>query len=351
MNRFARRLHLIAAAAICAVGIAVSGGDRFALAQALPDREPLRDCPGCPELVAVAPGAYRMGMAEDLSEAPRPQHPVSIGYAFAAGKHEVTRGQFAEFIRESGYAASAARNCSVLNTRDLQWSDQDDARSWRDPGFEQDDDHPVVCVSWIDAKAYAGWLSKKTGRKYRLLSEAEWEYAARAGANRARRPWGDDSKDACRFANVWDEAYQKEKGLPRQLPRGFQPAFSKGESSLRGETVNPLNNPRAGPWYLAAHWCNDAFAFTSRAGQFAANGFGLHDMIGNVMEWVEDCLHLNYHGAPADGSAWTQDNCTHRVMRGGSWASIPEDAQSGKRFFRLQEYRASDLGFRVARPL
>jgi hypothetical protein len=142
----------------------------------------LRDCADCPEMVVVSAGTYRMGSTRDraLTDAEGPRHEVRIASAFAVARFEVSRGEFAAFVKETGHAAFQGKGCVVLRHEDLQWI-EDSARDWRNPGFEQGDDHPAVCVSWDDAKAYAGWIGKKTGKPYRLLSEAEWEYAARAG--------------------------------------------------------------------------------------------------------------------------------------------------------------------------
>ena len=346
MNAHVRCFRLIAAALTIGAAEFVCDLNRPALGQSAPARESLRDCADCPELVVVPSGNIRIG-TEDASNTAIPMRRVSFSNAMLVAKHEVTRSQFAVFVNEAGYRPSPTVNCTTLSARDLSWSDGHGARSWRDPGFDQADTHPVVCVSWDDAKAYVAWLSRKTGKQYRLLSESEWEYAARSGSRR-ERPWGDEMNSACNFANVWDETYAKANTLPPQVARGVYFRTFRDEKPDMG-FQDLLNKPRTGSWYHVHHWCADGFSFTAPVGSFAANAFGLHDMIGNVMEWVEDCLHLDYRGAPDDGSAWTDGACTHRVVRGGSWSSIPEDALSGKRMFRQRDFRASDLGFRVAR--
>ncbi len=347
MYTLLRCLRLIAVAST--IGAAVFAGDmnRPALGQTVPVRESLRDCADCPELVAVPPGNMRIDL-EDSSNTAIPLRRVSFAGEILFAKHEVTRGQFAVFINEAGYRPSSTVNCTSLSTRYLSWSDGDGDRNWRDPGFDQADTHPVVCVSWNDAKAYVAWLVKKTGKQYRLPSESEWEYAARAGSRR-ERPWGDEPNIACTYANVWDETYSKNNALPPQAARGIFLRSFKDDIRSDAAFQDLLNRPRTGPWYHVHHWCADGFSFTAPVGSFAANSFGLHDLIGNVMEWVEDCLNLHYRGAPVDGTAWMEGACTHSVVRGGSWASIPEDALSGKRTFRQRDFRASDLGFRVAR--
>ena len=244
-----------------------------------------KDCPACPEMVVVPGGSFRMG-AGDLSGS-NPVHTVNVP-SFAVGRYEVTRGQYAAFVSATGH---------------------DTGSRWRNPGFAQTDDHPVVKVGWNDARAYVAWLSERAGKRYRLLSESEWEYAARAGTT-TRYSLGD------------------------------------GEASLVGsancdETV-----------------CKDGYAHTSPVGRFSANAFGLHDMHGNVWEWVEDCGHDDYTGAPTDGSAWTT-SCDegdgpslNRVLRGGSWYSrFPQFLRTAFRLQLARDHRNTHYGFRVARDL
>jgi len=334
----------------CAV-LALSACETTALAQAPAAGvtfHTFRDCADCPEMATLPAGTYRMGSFKDraLTEFEGPRHEVRIGKAFAVSRFEITRGQYAAFVKESGYAAFQGKGCSVLRHADLKWAD-DDARDWRNPGYEQGDDHPAVCVSWDDAKAYAAWMAQKTGKPYRLLSEAEWEYAARAGSS-AIRPWGDDGNAACGHANVWDATYEKERGLPRRADRnvgvGAGPSF-------RDVSANALKERREGEWFLESHFCSDAHAFTAPTGRYSANAFGLHDTLGNAWEWVEDCLNASYTGAPDDGSAWQKGNCELRVLRGGSWSSISADARVVQRLFRAKSARRADMGLRVALTL
>jgi formylglycine-generating enzyme required for sulfatase activity len=175
--------------------------------------------------------------------------------------------------------------------------------SWRNPGFPQDDSHPVVCVSWESAKAFAAWLSSQTGREYRLLTEAEWEYAARAGTT---TPFWSGSSINPVQAN-YDENY-----------------VYKGE--FRKQTV--------------------------AVGNFAPNPWGLYQVHGNVWEWCEDLSHDGYNGAPPDGSAWLQGgDAKYRVVRGGSWAERPRNLRSASREAVRSYERIVDLGFRVGRTL
>jgi formylglycine-generating enzyme required for sulfatase activity len=234
-------------------------------------------------MVRVPAGSFTRGSS--ASEAGRfdtegPQHRVTIGTAFSLAKYEVTRGEFAAFVLAAGHRA---------------------AGDWRNPGFAQTDRHPVVNVSWNDAKAYVAWLSKTSGKPYRLPSGAEWEYAARAGTTTARY-WGERHQEACRYANVDD----------------------------------------------ASHGCRDGHANTAPVGTFLPNAFGLHDMLGNVWEWTEDCGDGRYAGAPVDGSPWSGP-CSRREVRGGSWGDIPRYARAAVRISDTAGSHVSLIGFRVAR--
>jgi formylglycine-generating enzyme required for sulfatase activity len=170
----------------------------------------------------------------------------------------------------------------------------------------------VLCVSWNDARAYAQWLSQKTGERYRLPTEAEWEYAARAGTS-AARAWGDDPREACRFANVADQSRFQIWGFGQK------------------------------------HQCNDGHYFTAPAGSYAQNAFGLHDMLGNVWEWTQDCWNASYAGAPSDGAASLTGDCAQRVSRGGSWSTVPRYARSASRNKHAADHRDNLTGFRLLR--
>jgi len=238
----------------------------------------------------------------------RPRHEVRIPQTLAVGRFEITRRQYAAFVEDSHYKTEGS--CYVWVGSD--WVNQP-GRNWRDPDIKQEDDHPVVCVNWLDAKAYVAWLSMKTGKPYRLLSEAEWEYAARAGT-RTSRYWGDDPELACDFANVHDNVTQQYRHFD------WEP-----------------------------HNCKDGFVETAPVGKFKPNNFGLYDMLGNVWEWVEDCQSVNYIGAPKDGSAKVVDDCVRRVYRGGGWSG-PAAVRAAVRNSNPASYRSQLLGFRVVRP-
>lgn len=285
------------------------------------DRAPgtvFKDCADCPEMVVIPAGRFVMGTApgeeerEDLSVQYRnrsqPRHGVVVA-RFSAGKFEVTRGQYRAFAEATGRSSDG---CFVWSRTGFE---KDPAKDWRNPGYAQDDTHPVVCVSWDDAGAYARWLSQKTGRAYRLLTEAEWEYAARAGTTTARF-WGDAADRHCGYANAADLTTQ-------------------------------VQVPGASEWEIAG--CDDRHAYTAPVGSYRANAFGLHDMLGNVWEWTQDCWNESYSGAPADGSAWVAGDCFLRVVRGGSWEDAPLGLRAAYRVGSPTVIRVYIRGFRVAR--
>jgi sulfatase modifying factor 1 len=272
-----------------------------------------RDCQNCPEMVVLPSGSFSMGSPD--SEAGRgddegPVHSVNIP-AFAMGRTEITRGQFAAFVNDTNY--STGDQCWTLE--DGKYKERS-GRNWREPGFPQDDNHPVVCIDWNDAKAYAEWISKKAGKQYRLPTEAEWEYAARGNTSTARY-WGHNPDEACAYANGADKTAQ---------------AQIIGASS----------------WSI--HNCTDGFAYTAPVGSLKPNAFGLNNMLGNVWNWTEDSYHNSYNGAPTDGSAWQGDG-SKRVLRGGSWNNSPRNVRAAARNMDKPELRFSIFGFRVARIL
>ena len=281
-------------------------------------REPgnvFRDCPSCPEMVVVPAGTFLMGSDrrdDESRDTERPRHRVTVG-GFALGVHEVTRDEYDAFAAATG--RGSGDRCWAFDADDERWDWRSEA-SWRSPGYPQAGDHPVVCMNWEDAEAYVRWLSAETGEAYRLPSEAEWEYAARAGTT-TRRHWGDDVDDGCAYAN----------GADRTAKRRFD------------------------DWTTVAD-CMDGALWTSLVGAYQPNGFGLHDMLGNVWEWVGDCWHDDYDSAPGDGSAWTRGgDCSRRVARGGSWVNDPRNLRSANRDWLDAAFRNDNVGFRVARTL
>lgn len=281
--------------------------------------EIIKDCDTCPEVVVIPPGSFTKGFdggePERYEGAP---HEVTIGYSFGVGKTEVTNGQFKAFVEATGHQTDSA--CNI-------WDGKTPLKTpntgWTNPGYGRPpaDNEPAACVSWVDAKAYADWLSKKTGQTYRLLTESEWEYTARAGAT-GRFTWGDDMTKACETANVPDLST---KDLPPLLIR---------------RPFEPVN-------------CNDGYPFIAPAGALKPNAFGVYDTIGSVWEWVEDCYVFPYpENTPKDGSAYTgPDGCDRRVSKGGSWSS-PIERQHPTFRGRDPNTLVSQLfGFRIARDL
>lgn len=293
------------AAAVLALAVTGFASPAMAQTAAKPEVAGFRDCDTCPEMVIVPSGAFVMGTTT----------PIRIAKPFALARHEVTRAQFAEFA--AAFEHEPKPGCRTWVETLGRFSD-DGRRSWQDPGVPAvpANEHPVSCVSWLDARDYVLWLARKTGKPYRLPSEAEWEYAARAGSITAR-PWGDSPDAGCEDANTYD----------------------LGARDLR----------RLG-WQAAA--CSDGHTDVAPVGSLKPNAFGLHDMIGNVAEWVEDCATASYIGRPRDARAWVwTGGCRQRVQRGGSWADGVEHSRSADRVFAEEGERADTVGFRVALDL
>ena len=271
-----------------------------------------RDCPDCPELVVVPSGSFMMGSLsheQGRDENEGPVHRVRIGEPFAVGVYEVTVSEFGRFADGTGH--STGNSCWTYEGGEIE---DRVGRGWRDPGFRQAGSHPVVCVSWDDVRAYASWLSRRTGERYRLLSESEWEYVARAGTRTARY-WGEGESGQCGHANGAD-------------------ASAKRQYSS---------------WAAAS--CDDGHVRTAPVGSYGANAWGLHDVLGNVWEWTGDCWNGSYAGAPSDGSSWERGACSVRVLRGGSWYIMPRYLRSAFRIRGSTGFRYDDFGFRVARTL
>lgn len=283
-----------------------------------PSLASFKDCDDCPEMVMLPAGTFLMGAAPEEEESEKlpasvrnrsqPQHGVDVG-RFSAGKFEVTRGQYRAFVEATG--RSSTGGCILWTGARFE---NGLGKDWRNPGYVQDDTHPVACVSWDDAKAYTAWLSQKTGKAYRLMTEAEWEYAARAGTT-TRRFWGDDGDQSCAYVNGADQATRA------QVPG----------------------------WNYWVANCDDRYAYTAPVGSYRANAFGLYDMLGNVSEWTEDCWNGNYSGAPTDGRAWTAGDCSQRVERGGAWFGTRDFLRAANRLRNAAAFRNFGLGFRVAR--
>lgn len=272
-----------------------------------------------PAMVAIRPGRFSIGSPENEKNRQSdegPQHVVTIPNPFAISRCEITVGQFKQFVQETNHRTTVEENgkgCFVWNV-DQKTFEQQPERNWKNPGFAQTDAHPVVCVSWDDAQAYVKWLSHRTGAVYRLPTEAEWEYVARAGTKTARY-YQDDKQ--CDYANG---AGQETKSIA------------------------------SSDWTLAE--CSDGHVYTAPVASFGENQFGLFDLLGNVWEWVEDCWHENYQGAPTDGSAWKEANdgdCGRRVVQGGSWDVNPQGLRSADRDRVITVGADVGLGFRIAK--
>ena len=287
--------------------------------RALQPGDSFKECDGCPEMVVLPAGAFTMGSPE--SEHGRfsdesPQHVVTFTRPFAVGKFEITVDQFAAFVKETAYDAGS--KCLTLEEGK---SAVRDGRSWRNPGYPQTGSHPAACVNWNDAKAYIDWLTKKIGKQYRLLTESEWEYAARATTtpgSASRYTFGDDDGAICKYGNVADKTAR--------------------------QTI-----PGADTWTIFP--CSDGYAYAAPVGSFAGNAFGLYDVHGNVWQWTEDCYNISYNGAPTDGSPWIAGDCDHRVVRGGMWGSSPANVRLARRFKDPNDMRSQGTGFRVARTM
>ena len=281
------------------------------------------DLPGkTPAMVVIPTGSFQMGAPaneEDHTDAETPQHTVIISKGFAMARTAVTVGEFREFVRASGYVPDSIRlgGASVYDERSGALRD-DSGATWQDDyaGRKADDKLPVVNVSWNDAKAYADWLGQRTGKAYRLPSEAEFEYALRGGT-RSRYWWGDD--------------------VPTRQVENLTGSGDRSRSGRRWS--HAFRNYRDGYWGPAPVM------------SFAANPFGLYDINGNVSEWTQDCWHDNYVRAPNDGSAWINPGCRSHVVRGGSWGSSPDQVDSAYRQGADGELRSGRVGFRVVREL
>ena len=257
-----------------------------------------REGPDFPEMVVIPRGRFLMGSPDTEPGRVGPEgpvHAVNIDYAFAVGKYPVTRGEWRRYLADSGRTGSTG--AYGWNSQKREW-EPNPAYSWSNPGFAQDDSHPVVCITWEEATLYAAWVSEKTRRPYRLLSEAEYEYVNRAGSQ-TRYFWGDSEDQLHLYAN--------------------------------GDVVA----------------VKDRFPYTSPVGSFEPNRFGLYDTTGNVWSWTQDYYHDSYKGAPTDGSAWEEGGDGRRVVRGGSWVINPGGLRAARRDRGWDA--VNNVGLRLAR--
>ena len=262
-----------------------------------------QDCQDCPKLTVIDSGSYMMGSDTPFEG---PQHSVTINSAFAVGIYEVTNREFAKFIQDTNYSFDSNQ---CLTLEEEKWKERS-KRNWQNTGYpEATEAHPVVCVSWEDANAYVNWLSEKTREKYRLLTEAEWEYVTRAGTvKRYNTSSTTIATDQANYheGNVWEGILEPPNIFKKQ---------------------------------------------TLPVGTFDANMFGLHDTHGNVWEWLQDCWADNYENTPNNGTAQESDNCEAHVLRGGSWMNSSEYITSTIRSSNIPTTRTSFNGFRVARDI
>ncbi len=259
------------------------------------------------EFVFVKGGCYRMGDAfGDGEDIEKPAHKVCVDN-FYLGRYDVTVGAFRKFVGDTGYITEAERGVGCAVWTGSKWQ-YDKNKNWRKPGFAQNDRHPVVCVSWNDAVAFIEWLSRKSGKRYCLPSEAEWEYAARSRGKRYKYGWGSGTPSA----NVADESMKK-----------------------------------AIPGLNAWNGYDDGYVYTSPVGRFRPNGLGLYDMTGNVWQWTADWYGEEYYrDGPRDNPKGPARGL-FRVLRGGAWSNDPHASRVTYRNRRYQADRSAYFGFRL----
>jgi formylglycine-generating enzyme required for sulfatase activity len=308
-------LVLVLGATLPGTGAGAAGGGGVDVRRAKAGTT-FRDCDGCPEMVVIPPGKFRMGFEGGEPERYEgPVRDVKIGYPFAAGKFEITNAQYRAFSDETKRVST--KGCYALAGKVGYEYKPMPGKDWQDPGYGRPirDDEPAACITWTDAHDYVAWLARKTGRKYRLLSEAEWEYVARAGQP-GRFIWGDAPQRACEQSNIFD---------------------ASGARALPGTDIGVAP-------------CDDGQPGVAPVGSLKPNAFGLHDMIGNVWEWVEDCYTMPHRAdAPVDGSPQVQHGCDRRGSRGGSWISSYDRQRPAFRGRDPVDRISQIFGFRVAR--
>ncbi|OTS42776.1 formylglycine-generating sulfatase enzyme [Acinetobacter pittii] len=292
-----------------------------------------KDCSDsfCPEMTVIPAGSFLMGgniNEQEQQNVPAqsrpyelPQHLVQVEKPFAMSTYETTIAEFQAFQKETGWEVEGCRNWETRNGVFNMWY-RDDLNP-NNSGMNQTPQDPVVCVRREDGRDFAKWLSKKTGQTYRLPTEVEWEYAARAGTTTAYY-WGDDLNldQACKYANVLDPS-----------------------------TAAAL--PQTSGWSLFK--CTDGYAFTSPVGKFLPNNFGLYDMSANAREWVDDCWHSNYENAPSVNRRWGEENngqCNFPVLRGGAWIYNTYNVRTAYRnAYVTSQARSIMWGFRLVREI
>jgi formylglycine-generating enzyme required for sulfatase activity len=273
------------------------------------------------KLALIPAGEFLMGSpgaAGSTANGEEMQHRVRITRPFYLGANEVTRGQFRRFVHEAGYRTEAERD----GKGGLSWNEgagryeQDPKYTWQNPGFEQTDEHPVVNVTWNDAVAFCAWLSRKEGVTYRLPTEAEWEYACRAGTT-TRYSCGDDPEGLAAVGNIADGT------LKARYP----------------------------DWKFATIAARDGHIYTAPVGRYKPNAWGLFDMHGNVSEWCADGFAADYYKRSPVDDPPGPDGSPFRMIRGGGWDTEPGLARLANRPRFVPGYRTCGLGFRVTLAL
>jgi formylglycine-generating enzyme required for sulfatase activity len=264
------------------------------------------------EFVLVKGGCYQMGDTfGDGCADEKPVHEVCLN-DFYLGKYDVTVGDFRKFVNETGYRTEAEKGDGCFVYKVDKW-EKDRNKNWRDPGFSQDDRHPVVCVSWNDAKAFADWLRSTGGREYRLPTEAELEYAARSRGKNYKYSWGTGGP----AGNMADVSLKAQfPGRPLPIWEGY----------------------------------DDGYVFTAPVGKFASNELGLYDMTGNVWEWVSDWYDQNYYKHSLKENPQGPGSGPHKVLRGGSWNDDPRGERASHRARSAPTDQADLMGFRLGFP-
>lgn len=270
-----------------------------------------------PPMVTITGGDFLMG--SEFADNEKPIHKVSVK-SFRISKYEVTIKQFKQFAAATQYITG--NTCwKFVNENGGRFNNgfEPAPGNWLTTDYAPSDFHPVMCVSWDDANAYLAWLSQQTGRKFRLPTEAEWEYAARAGTT-TRYFFGEDDKKLCEYANTFDKSGMR--------------AFARDKNYQQKEKT-----------------CDDYAEYTSIVGMYKPNSFGLYDVTGNVSEWVQDCDHNNYNGAPTDGSAWLADECNMRVRRGNTYGPHNESQVTMRGHGGQTNRSALGEGFRLVEEI
>jgi formylglycine-generating enzyme len=279
-------------------------------------RDPSRDCEHCPEMVVIPAGTAVVGAGANdpfRSADERPERRSTIPEPFAVSRYEITRDQYEAFVRATNRPVGG--NCLTDRVKRGDWQ-LDASTTFRDPGFAQEGNDPVACVSWEEANAYVAWLNTQTRGGYRLLTEVEWEYVARSGATENLvYPWGNDAAAGCPFANVFDQTMMTKYA---------------GMDTTGYKVFDPMP-------------CADGRLNTAPVGSLRPNAFGVYDIIGNVAEWIEDC-----YSATRDHSATP---CERRLVKGGSWGSLAHNVRIAERISYAPTHRDDSIGIRVARTL